>query len=248
MISSIEKMTKILDLFSHDHPSLGNKEIAEWLGIHQSSAHHLIKTMCKEGILIQDNNRRYRLGWKLLEWSNKVMYQEDIHNEAGPIIGNLVRHYKGTSHIGMFHEGEVRFVFKMTSCEIDPISTYIGARKPAYCTSSGKVLLAYNPSFLRPTMAKGLLKQSNNTITSINDLERELKLIRKQGYAISDDENDHGLYGVAAPIYSYNGDVVASVNFVGERHYMKVNLPHIIRSVVSSAQTISKQLGFISFA
>ncbi|TCJ04333.1 IclR family transcriptional regulator [Cytobacillus praedii] len=248
MISSVERITKILNLFTDSEPSLGNIEIAEKLGIHPSSAHHFVKSMCKEGILIQGNDRKYRLGWKLLEWSNKVMYQQDIHSEAGPIIVNLVRQFKGTSHIGMFHEGEVRFVFKTTSPDADVVPTFIGTtRRPAYSTSSGKVLLAFNPSFIQPTLAKGLLKQSTNTITSVTKLYAELKKIKQQGYAISDDENDFGLYGVAAPIKSYNGQVIASLNFVGEPNYMKGKENKlIIQSVVRSAQAISKQLGYIS--
>lgn len=249
MISSVKRISMILDLFSNDEPSLGNKEIADKLGIHPSSSHHFVKTLCKEGILIQGNDRKYRLGWKLLEWSNRVMYQQEIHHEAGPIMGQLVQQFKGHSHIGMFHEGEVRFVFKVASDDPDLVSTFIGARKPAYCTSSGKVLLAFNPSFLRPTMAKGLEKQSTNTITCVNQLQQELLTIKKQGYAISDDENDTSTYAVAAPIRSYNGQVVASLNFVGERNYMKgKDNKLIIQSVIRSADTISKQLGYISIS
>ncbi|AMM92895.1 IclR family transcriptional regulator [Peribacillus simplex] len=247
MISSVEKVIKILDLFTNEEPSLGNKEIAEKLNMSPSSSHHLVKTMCKEGMLIQGKDRKYRLGWKLLEWSSKVMYQQDIHYEAGPILSNLVLQFRGNSHIGMFHEGEVRFVMKMSSPHAEHMTTFIGARKPAYCTSSGKILLAFNPSFIQPTLAKGLLKHSTNTITCINQLDEELKAIRKQGFAISDDENDFGLYGVAAPIKSYNGQVIAALNLVGDRNYMigreKTN---IIQSVIRSAQMISKQVGYMS--
>lgn len=250
MISSVGKITNILNLFIDEESSLGNKEIAERLGLPPSSVHHFVKSMCKEGILIQGSDRKYQLGWKLLEWSNKVMYQQDIHTEAGPIIGNLTRHFKGTSHIGMFHDGEVRFVFKMTSPDVDDVPTIIGlTRQPAYCTSSGKVLLAFNPSFIKPTLAKGLFKQSTNTITSINKLYAELKQVQKQGFAISDDENAFGLYGIAAPIKSYNGQVVAALNLVGEPNYMKGQYnKQIIRAVVRSAEEISKQIGYISLS
>lgn len=64
------------------------------------------------------------------------------------------------------------------------------------------------------------MKHSTNTITCINQLNEELRDIRKQGFAISDDENDFGLYGVAAPIKSYNGQVIAALNLVGDRNYM----------------------------
>jgi DNA-binding IclR family transcriptional regulator len=78
-------------------------------------------------------------------------------------------------------------------------------------------------------------------------LNEELKDVRKQGYAISDDENDYGLYGVAAPIKSYNGQVIAALNLVGDRNYMMgKEKTRIIQSVIRSAQMISKQVGYMS--
>lgn len=204
--------------------------------------------MTQENILVQDRDKRYRLGWKILEWGNKVMYYQDISLEASPIISQLVSRFKGTSHIGMFDEGEVRFVFKAMSPHADVVPTLVGmTRFPAYATSIGKVLLAYNKAFLPPMMAKGMFKQSKNTITNLDTLERELIEIRKRGYSISDHENETNTYGIAAPIESYNGQVVAALNLVGERNYMTGKEHHlIIREVVRSAQMISKQLGYIT--
>ncbi|WP_028784773.1 IclR family transcriptional regulator [Thalassobacillus devorans] len=247
MISSVRKVSKILNCFTNDEPALGNLEIAEKLGMNPSTVNHLVRTLCQEGILIQDSRRRYRLGWKLLEWSNHVMYQQDIYNEATPFCERLVRKFNGTVHIGMFDAGEVRFVLKVQSKESLPVPTYIGATKPAYCTSTGKVLLAYNPSFLKPTISKGLLKLAPNTITDLDTLKKELRQIKKQGYAISNNENELGLYGIAAPIRSYTGQIIASLNMVGPITYMNGrNREDMIKNVVSTAENISKDLGYIS--
>lgn len=204
--------------------------------------------MTDEHILVQGSDKRYRLGWKILEWGNKVMYYQDISLEASPIISQLVSRFKGTSHIGMFDDGEVRFVFKAMSPHVDVVPTLVGmTRFPAYATSIGKVLLAYNKSFLQPMLAKGMFKQSKNTITSMEILEKELTEIRKRGYSISDNENETDTYGIAAPIKSYSGQVVAALNLVGERNYMTGKEHHlIVREVVHSAQMISKQLGYMT--
>ncbi len=247
MISSVQKISKILNCFTKDDPALGNMEIAEKLHMNTSTVNHLLRTLCQEGMLIQDSRKKYRLGWKLLEWSNHVMYQQDIYNEATPFCERLIRKYHGTVHIGMFDNGEVRFVLKVQSKESLPVPTYIGATKPAYCTSTGKVLLAYNPSFIKPTISKGLLKLAPNTITDVPSLEEELKQIKRQGYAISDNENELGLYGIAAPIRSYNGQTIAALNMVGPVSYMNGrNQGEMIRQVVSTATNISRDLGYIN--
>ncbi|MCG1022828.1 IclR family transcriptional regulator [Sutcliffiella horikoshii] len=247
MISSVLKVTKILDCFTGNEPVLGNQEIAEKLGMNVSTVHHIVSTLCHEGILIQDSRKKYRLGWKLLEWSNHVMYQQEIYSEAIPIVEDLVRQYNGTVHIGMFDAGEVRFVLKVSAKNSVPVPTFVGARKPAYCTSTGKILLSFNPSFIQPTISKGLLQRAPNTITCVKKLKKELEEIREQGYAISNNENELGLYGIAAPIHSYTGQTVAALNMVGPISYMQGQQKQaIIQSVLRTSRQISKELGYIS--
>jgi DNA-binding IclR family transcriptional regulator len=247
MISSVLKVSKILDCFTGNEPVLGNQEIAEKLGMNVSTVHHIVSTLCHEGILIQDSRKKYRLGWKLLEWSNHVMYQQEIYSEAIPIVEDLVRQYNGTVHIGMFDAGEVRFVLKVSAKNSVPVPTFVGARKPAYCTSTGKILLSFNPSFIQPTISKGLLQRAPNTITCVKKLKNELEEIRDQGYAISNNENELGLYGIAAPIHSYTGQTVAALNMVGPISYMLGNKKQsIIQSVLKTSRQISKELGYIS--
>ncbi|GAK14584.1 IclR family transcriptional regulator [Geomicrobium sp. JCM 19039] len=245
MLASVSKISKILNCFTNETPALRNLDIAEKLDMHPSSSHHLVSSLCKEGILIQDRKKMYRLGWKLLEWSNNVMYQHDF-NETLPIVDELIRKYHCVVHVGMFDQGEVRFVLKTSSKHAITIPTFIGSKKPAYCTSTGKVLLAYNPSFVQQTVAKGLVRESQNTITSTFDLKRDLEVIRKNGYAVSDNENDTTTYGIAAPILSYSGNIVAALNLVGSLEYMgRINRKECIQDVVRTAKLISKDLGYI---
>jgi IclR family transcriptional regulator, KDG regulon repressor len=247
VISSVQKISRILNCFTKDEPALGNLQIAEKLKMNASTVHHLVRTLCQEGILIQDSKKKYRLGWKLLEWSNHVMYQQDINTEALPLCEGLVRRFHTTVHIGMFDKGEVRFVLRVASKKSVAVPTFIGDTKPAYCTSTGKVLLAFNPAMIKPAVQNGLLQRAANTITNVDKLKGELREIKRQGYAISNNENELGLYGIAAPIKSYTGQTIAALNMVGPVSYMLgKDTPSMIQHVVRTAETISKELGYIS--
>jgi DNA-binding IclR family transcriptional regulator len=225
---------------------LGISEIAVELNMNASTVHHLVRTLCQEGILMKDRRKKYRLGWKLLEWSNNVMYQQDIYSEAVPLVEELIRKFnKTTVHIGMLDQGDVVFVLKIASKNSVPVNTHIGMRKPAYCFSTGKVLLAFNPSLVQSVIARGLLKRAPNTITNVDKLLEELDEIRKKGYATSINENEFGSYGIAAPIRSYTGQTVAALNMVGPITYMQDHCPAVIKSVIHTADLISRQLGYI---
>lgn len=246
MVESVHKIAKILNCFSADQPVLGNAEIAAKLNMNPSTVHHLVKTLCQEGILSQDESAKYRLGWKLLEWSSLVMHQQDITNEAAPYVDELSQRYNSTVHIGMFDQGDVIFVLKHASKNASQISTFVGTRKPAYCFSTGKILLSYNPAFVDPIVKRGLVQRAPNTITDKERLERELENNRKQGFAISDNENEYGLLGIAAPIRSYTGQIIAALNMVGPPAQMKGRaLATMVDSVVNTANGISRQLGYI---
>ena len=246
MIESVKKAVDILSCFTQDEPVLGNSEIAEKLGLSRSTTHHLVSTLSNKGVLMRDSNRKYRLGWKLLEWNNNVMFQKDIYNKALPLVKGLVQRFQGTVHIGMFDKGDVIFVLKVSSADSLEISTYLGARKPAYSTSTGKVLLSSNPAYLEETISRGLLSQAPNTITDINLLKKDLEIVRKNGYSISNNENDTGTYAIAAPILSYSGQTIAAVNLVGPIAYMQGSeRNNMIQCVVNTAKEISQELGYI---
>lgn len=247
LIRSVKRACDILSCFTVDTPTLGNAEIADMLGLSRSTTHHLISTLYGEGVLMKEGKTKYRLGWRILEWNNQVMFQQEFYNIAMPIVKEIVDEFEGTVHIGMFDKGDVVFVLRMSSEETF-IPTFLGARKPAYCTSSGKVLLAHNKDYLRETINKGLHKQGPNTITDITKLKREVKQVIDTGYAFSVDENDDGTYALAAPIFSYSGEVIAAVNLVGQKNYMgNVDQSKLIQKVIQTAKKVSRSLGYIEF-
>lgn len=246
MIGSVKRAIDIISCFTVDDPVLGNAEIAEKLNLSRSTTHHIIKTLCNQGVLMRDGNRKYRLGWKLIEWNNGVMFQHDIYNKALPLVKGLTERFRGTAHIGMYDKGDVIMVLRISSKEADPVPTFLGDRKPAYSTSLGKVLLAFNRSYLQKTISRGLSKQGPNTITEINALKRELEEVRRKGYSISNNENDTSTYAVAAPIQSYSGETIASVNLVGPIKYMEsISTQQMITSIVNTGKAVSRELGYI---
>jgi len=221
LIGSVKRAINILSCFTIDEPVLGNAEIAEKLNLSRSTTHHLLKTLTNEGVLMRDGNRKYRLGWKLIEWNNGVMFQHDIYNKALPLVKGLTERFRGTAHIGMYDQGDAIFVLRISSKEADFVPTFLGDRKPAHSTSTGKVLLAFNRNYLQETISRGLSKQGPNTITEVNELKRELDIVRERGYSVSNNENDTSTYAIAAPIQSYSGETIAAVNLVGPITYMK---------------------------
>ena len=82
--------------------------------------------------------------------------------------------------------------------------------------------------------ATGLPSVTNRTITTYRALLKELEQVRVQGYAIDVEESGHLLWGVAAPIFDHNGDVVAAVGVSGTVISLKQNADFLIQEVCKS--------------
>ena len=90
----------------------------------------------------------------------------------------------------------------------------IGSTLPSYCTSIGRVLLAALPdAALAKYLASGPFPaRTAKTITSQAELDREIELVRQQGWAIADGELEPGLRSIAVPVRKADGQIVAALN------------------------------------
>ncbi len=92
VISSVEKALKILDVFIVEQRTLGAKEISERIKINFSTTHHLLKTLCLNGYLKQDQlTKKYGLGIKSLQLSLATQgFFQQAADIARPILKDLV--------------------------------------------------------------------------------------------------------------------------------------------------------------
>jgi DNA-binding IclR family transcriptional regulator len=127
------------------------------------------------------------------------------------------------------------------------MSTGLGSRAPAHCTSVGKALLAFQPAELvQQVIDNGLKRYTEHTITEPAALLTELALVRQKGYALDDEEIEVGLRCVAAPIRDHTGQVTAAISVAAPVQRMsKKQVQQTIPSVVAAAETISRRLGYL---
>jgi len=123
-----------------------------------------------------------------------------------------------------------------------------GSRQPAYCTAMGKLLLAYLPedeqqeilSEIKPT------RRAPNTITSRRTLRDELAHIHEAGLATSDEELTPGLYAMAAPVRSVDGEIAAAMDMTAHSTMISLEelVDHLSPHLIASADRLSAQLGY----
>ena len=133
---------------------------------------------------------------------------------------------------------------KVVSTSSIRMDSLIGLRRKAHLVGCGKVLLAYQPSSEIEAYIHSVNFEpmTDYSITSGNELRRELAAIREQGYGFDREESEYGLFCIAAPIRDANDTVIAAISISGPTERMKRNLEYNLAQVRQTAEKISDSM------
>jgi IclR family transcriptional regulator, pca regulon regulatory protein len=216
---SLQRGLAILSSFHSGRPLLGVSELGRDVGLSRSTTHRYVSTLVALGYLQQDpSTKKYRLGPRVLDLGFSALDSMELREVAGPHLRELSDVTGYTVNMAILDDLDIVYVDRCRSSqagqrEID-LNLHVGARLPAYCTSLGKVLLAYLPEDVRgQRLAKiDFARRGPNTITSKQALAAELGRVREQGYAINNEELAYGLRSIAAPVLSREGNAAGAIN------------------------------------
>ncbi|PLS07186.1 IclR family transcriptional regulator [Neobacillus cucumis] len=246
-LSSVKNALRILKSFTMDQPEKKISDLSASLGLNKSTVSRTMTTLASEGFVYKDpESKKYRLGLSILSLSGIVNSNMDIYRESQPVLNKLVETIGETAHISVLDNLDVIYLQKVECNHPVRFLTHIGKRNPPYCTSSGKVLLAFsNEEVLEQVLEKGLKKFTKNTITSPEKLRTHLKQVKESGYASSAEEILEGVTSIAAPIYDYRGKVIAALSVVGPmQRILPQKIPGYAKKVISAAKEISMRMGY----
>lgn len=246
-LSSVTSALLVLKAFSEDDVEIGISSMAKRLGLAKSTVHRLAATLASEGFLEQNpENGRYQLGLSLFSLGALVRRRMDVSNQARPLLGMLRDNTQEAVHLAILAQTSIMYLYNLESAQAIGIRSYIGARKPAFCTCEGRVLLAFAaPELVAEVIDDGLEARTPRTITDARALRRTLDKVRQAGYAIDDEESEVGMRGIAAPIRDISGKVVAAVGLAGPiQRLTKKDLRRLVPQVVATADAISVRLGW----
>ena len=246
-LSSVGAALRLLKTFSAEEPELGITELAKRLDLAKSTVHRLTSTLVAEGFLEKNLvNDRYRLGLSLFALGTLVRRRMDISTEALPYLHELRDRSHETVHLAVLEQADIMYLFNLESQQAIGMRSYLGLRKPAFCTAEGRAILAYSPPALlaRVVQHGGQLRGALNS-REVNSLYKVLEVVRQQSFALDDEESDVGMRGLAAPIRDSTGAVIAAVGLAGPvQRLNKKNLKSCVPLVVGAAQAISARLGY----
>jgi IclR family transcriptional regulator, KDG regulon repressor len=247
-LSSVANAIRLTKAFSESEYEMGISALALRLGLAKSTVHRLATTLVEYDILEQNRESgKYRLGLALFELGTLVRRKMDAASASQTEITALAESTGETVQLALLDHLSVLYIRIRESKQAVRMSSSLGSRAPAHCTSVGKALLAHQPAELVAQIVdNGLKRYTMNTITDGALLKEELATVRARGYAVDDEEIEVGLRCVAAPIRDHSGHVVAAISVAAPVQRMtKKNIQSTIPGVVAAAEAISRRLGYM---
>lgn len=245
-LSSVASAIRVLKAFSETEVEIGISTLAKRLGLAKSTVHRLVSTLTAEGLLEQNpESGRYRLGLGLFALGALVRRRMDISTQALPYLHELRETTGETVHLATLEQSNIIYLFNLESHQAIRMRSYVGARKPAFCTSEGRALLAFQgPDVLARVLKDGLVARTPHTQTDPAELRKILEQVRRDGYAVDDEESEVGMRGIAAPVRDHSGQVIAAIGIAGPiQRLSKKAIRGFIAPVVQVADAVSARLG-----
>lgn len=210
---STKRIIEILELISQNNSGLSLTEISEKINAPKSSIYPILKTLSDYNFLSYHNNSGlYKIGYKAFEIGNSYLNNFDMMDEIKKSMKNIVNICSETCHFAILIEGDVLYLQKIESPESIRMISSIGKRLPAYSTSLGKALLMdHSLEQLRKLYPNGLSKLTKNTLSSVEELYRQLQQARIEGFAYEVEESNEYIRCIAVPIRK-QGTIVAAMS------------------------------------
>ncbi len=243
----VEKAIDVLFCLAKEPDGVGITDISRQLGLGKSTVHRLLQTVQQRQLVQQDERRRYRLSYGVLQLSAAFLRHLNIHEEASPHLRRL-RDETGETASLTIREGTSRFhLEEIPGVHEVKFSLEIGKSLPLFLGASGKALVAWLSEEELDELIKicGLPAYTPFSITDPRVLKEQLAQTRQRGFAVSQSERFLDVVSVAAPVRNQSGRVIAALNVTGPASRFSVKVARKAGPVlVQEARKLSSALGW----
>jgi IclR family pca regulon transcriptional regulator len=248
-VEALGRGLAVLDCFIDQPRPHSLIELSRRVGLGMPTTLRLVRTLEEAGYVRQDpDTRRYKLSWKMLQLQDVTASILDYSDVARPHLEDLAATLGEDTGMAVLDDTEVRHAMRVSSSRIISANVRPGSVYPPHATAMGKVLLAgLDPSVVRELAVRRPFERfTPTTVGGVDELLDELRVVREQGYAASNQEWEAGLRSLAAPVHGREGRVVAAVCVITVRPDQTTSVMEreFLPALRETAESISSELGY----
>lgn len=246
MVQALDRGLRILEILS-EKTEMSITELAEMLNVDKSTVSRLVETLRQHDMVqLNKSTKKYRMGFRILHFGKSLEKNLNIIDIARPILKDVSEKLNENVHLCAFNNTMAYVIDQVVRDSAYSISATIGMIEPMHASSVGKCILAYRPEHTLRQMLHNYeyTRYTEKTIQDEDALLRELAKIKRQGFAMDDEEVSVGIRCVAVPIFSYGNQVRYSIGISVPISLMtEQNVKRYIEKLSRAATKISRELG-----
>jgi IclR family transcriptional regulator, acetate operon repressor len=214
---AVDRAARLLAEVVHSADPMTFTGLSAATGLAKSTTSRLLLALERNGLVRRDDHGRFLPGEMFVSFAWRGGAEAGLVAVAQPFLERLGKATGETVNLGVASHGMVEQIAQVDSTYLIGGTNWVGMSVPLHCSALGKVLLAYGAAQLSGQLSGqlpgGMLeRRTDKTVTTEAALRAELATVRARGYAVTDEELEPGLIAVAAPIYGYDGAVVAALS------------------------------------
>ena len=247
-VQSAERIFQVMEMLA-DNGEMGLMELSAALGLHKSTVHRLLMSLIYMGYAKQDEGtQKYMLSYKVVNMAGKILNRMDILQIAKPYMERLSDLSGEAVHLVQREGNNILYIYKIEA-KVGTIRmvSHVGMVHPMYCSGVGKAIMATLPEEeVKQIWNESIIeKKTERTITDYTQMQDVLEEVKKNGYALDDEENEKGVRCIAACLYGHQKEVKYAFSISGPTSRMtRERVKELAVDVRKVQEELSRELGY----
>lgn len=250
-LSTLERGLSVLRAFGRDRPQMTLSEVAEVTDLSPAAARRCLNTLVKLGYVAK-HQRQFLLRPEVMSFASAYLDSMSLGELVRPHLQAVRDETGDSSSLAVLSGYDILYLVHVSTNRMVRLAAGVGTRYPAYATSMGRAILAFEAEDVRAHYLNtcNFVSFTEHTITAKTELRRMLDQARKAGYAAIQDELDYGLISVALPILDESGRSMAAINCststsrVGKEELIRSRLP-VLRNAARFIEAALRRQPFL---
>lgn len=222
-ITAVDRALRIMETICYEDREMGINEIASLMGEYPSTVYRVIATLMNRGYLYQNpDNSKYGPGYKVFMLSNNVEKNSSLIRIAKPYAEALASEFRESVNVAVRDESREDGYYAVTIYQVRGgrrnlgVSETVGQSYECFYSGVGKALLAFSEDLDYEIIRRSRFgKYTPYTISDSESMIAELEKVRREGYAVDNQEQEMGLCCVGCPVLSRKGIAVMAFSISG---------------------------------
>jgi IclR family pca regulon transcriptional regulator len=231
-LSTLERGLSVLRAFGRERPQMTLSEMAEATELSPAAARRCLNTLVKLGYVAK-HRRQFLLRPEVMSFASAYLDSMSLGELVRPHLQAVRDETGDSSSLAVLSGHNIIYLVHVSTNRMVRLAAGVGTRFPAYATSMGRAILAFEADDVRADYLNSckFVRFTEHTVTAKNELRKILDETRRSSYATIKDELDYGLISIAVPILDDSGRAMAAINCststsrVGKEELIRTRLP-----------------------